>query len=554
MAYVSSTDGSAGQTLSGRLNHFLGLGGEAPLHLFTAILLLFLCITAFLVSTPLGIALAFLLTLGLAIAMPASIPLILISAFLLQNMIIATFSPLVSGDSAFDTVRGVNFVILVAAYGTFLLATFIHPNRLQPGVRKAVLASLLVLAVVLFFLALGAVRGEPRDAIVYFRNTITPIACFFIAIIAASQYRVAVSKGIVWLGSLAIVYGYCELIFKFDFLRLFNGEQYVELQMARQIASGYWETALLETGFVLRNLTDLMMTDFFNLSLFKDVFPRVFRLQGPNFHPISFAYALSIIATWQLLRGKWLFTILAMPLLLVIGSKGAMVLLLLAICVKIGMKIMTPFTVIVLFIGATITWILAALVVGMSTGDYHVLGFFAGIREFVIFPVGQGLGIGGNLSSSTAGKLDWGLAQSTGSTQIPVESAIGVMLYQMGVFAFIFFGFILSLAKTNYKIYIATRDGSFLFGFVSLIVLTANAVLQEEAFYAPLVLGLVLTLVGTAMGEHYRRTESTAASAKSPDLNTGKPDRKLARKHRNQNRPLSRQERAQRYRQGDETS
>lgn len=545
MAYTGSTNaGFDTQGPAQRLKQFLSLGGEAPLHLGIAIFLLVMCIAAFLISTTLGILLSFTLTLALSITMPAAIPIILICSFLLQNTIIASFSPLVSGDEAFDTARGINFVILIAAYGTFLLASFIYPQRLQPGVRKALLASLVVLAFVLFYLALGAVRGEPRDAIVYFRNTITPIACFYVAIIAASQYKVAVSKGIVWLGGLAVVYGYCELFFKFDFLSLFNGDHYVQLQMSRQIATGYWEKTLQETGFVIRNLNDLMMTDFFNLSLFKDIFPQVFRLAGPNFHPISFAYALAIIATWQLLQSRWLLPILAMPLLIVIGSKGAMVLILLAICVKIGVKIMTPFTVATLFIGAAITWVVAAVLVGMNTGDYHVLGFFAGIREFIKFPVGQGLGIGGNLSSVTAVKLDWGLAQSTGATSIPVESAIGVMLYQMGVCAFVFFAFVVMLAKRNFAIYLKTKDNRFLFGFVTLIVLTANAVLQEEAFYAPLALGLVLTLVGTAMGTYYRETE--------PDTDVTTPPNPLTKAQKSDKipghpLPMSRAQRALRH-------
>lgn len=512
MTFTGST--YSGTDLPGptaRLRRFLALGGETPLHLGVAVFLLVLSVPAFLISTPLGITLSFGATLALSISLPAAIPLILVSAFLLQNSIIASFSPLVSSDQAFDTVRGVNFVILVAAYGTFILASFLKPQRLQPGVRTWLVASLAVLGVVLFYLGLGAVRGDLRDAIVYFRNTITPIACFYIAIMAASQYRVAVSRGIVWLGILAITYGYCELFFTFDFLSLFNGDQYVQLQMSRQIDSGYWEKALAETGFVLRNLNDLMMTDFFNLSLLKDVFPRVFRLSGPNFHPISFAYALALIATWQLLQSRWLMTALAMPLLIVIGSKGAMILILLAICVKIGLKVMTPRTVVILFLGATVLWVLAAIAVGMNTGDYHVLGFFAGMREFFKFPVGQGLGIGGNLSS-TASRLDWGLAQSTGSTDIPVESAIGVMLYQMGIAAFIFFAFVLMLARANYRLYLKTQDGRFLFGFVVLVVLTANAVLQEEAFYAPLALGLALTLVGTALGDYYQRNQPMPAT------------------------------------------
>ena len=74
-----------------------------------------------------------------------------------------------------------------------------------------------------------------------------------------------------------------------------------------------------------------MMTTFFNTPIFAGIFPDVFRIGGPNFHPISYAYALSMMSTWLLFRRRWLLPLAALPLLLVIGSKGAMFMLLVAL-------------------------------------------------------------------------------------------------------------------------------------------------------------------------------------------------------------------------------
>jgi hypothetical protein len=239
--------------------------------------------------------------------------------------------------------------------------------------------------------------------------------------------------------------------------------------------------------------------------LFGDIFPKVFRLSGPNFHPISYAYALAIAATYLVFNGRWILTLLSIPLLIVIGSKGAMVLLVLALLVKLGLQVLVPRAVLLLFLLGNSLWITAAIFLGMRNQDYHVLGFFAGLRDFAKNPLGQGLGIGGNLSSDVETKLDWSLAQASGATSIPVESAIGVMLYQMGIGGFVFLLFLIVLARQCQKLFLTTGDRGFLFGFVAITSVSTNAVLQEEAFYSPLALGFCLLLVASKLGSHWRQ-------------------------------------------------
>jgi hypothetical protein len=468
------------------------------------IALLLVSVIAFLISTLLGVFVSFIAMLALCILVPASIPLVIIGAFMFQNTIIASFSPMVAADSGFDAVRAVNFVLTMTGFGAFFLASILTTQRLPSAVRPWLLASLAILGIILFYLALGAVRGEVRDALVYFRNTVTPIACFYIGLVAASQYRTQLTNGIAIIAAIAIVYGYCELFFTFDFLSLFNGDRYMELKMSRQIDTGYWEQVLRQTGFVLRDLNDAMITSFFNTELFGDLFPKVFRIGGPNFHSIAYAYALAIFSVWLMFQNRNLAAIFALPLLLVVGSKGAMILYLLAVCVRVGLKIMVPRTVTFLFLIALFGWICATLIIGISGADYHALGFVAGVRDFFKNPFGQGLGIGGILSGAVTEQLDWGLAQQKGATDVPVESAIGVMFYQMGIGGFAFVGLLIAIARKSYQLFIRTGAGQFMFGFVTIATLCANAILQEEAFYSPLALSLCLMLTASAIGTYWR--------------------------------------------------
>ncbi|MEI9901851.1 MAG: hypothetical protein WDN31_19045 [Hyphomicrobium sp.] len=56
----------------------------------------------------------------------------------------------------------------------------------------------------------------------------------------------------------------------------------------------------------------------------------LFRLHGPNFHPISYGYALALLSLVGLASGHVLLLIAALPLLVLIGSKGRLILVVVA--------------------------------------------------------------------------------------------------------------------------------------------------------------------------------------------------------------------------------
>ena len=155
----------------------------------------------------------------------------------------------------------------------------------------------------------------------------------------------------------------------------------------------------------------------------------------------------------------------------------------------------------------------AGIYIGLQIGDYHVIGFMGGWNGFLQNPIGRGLGVGGNFSEGFS-SIDWSAAQHAGSVEGAVESAVGVMLYQMGIGAFVFFGFVAALAVICRSLFLKTGDEIFAFGFIALVVTSANAVLQEEAYLSPLALGFSLLLIGVSLGSYWRDGLSGTASGK----------------------------------------
>ena len=502
---------------------------EALLHIAVAVAAVIVSVSSFALSLTFGIGATFALTLAIATAMPAGVPVLVIVAFLVQNMVIAWYTPMVPDNEVFDSLRGMNFVMLMSAFGAFFLAAF-QPRMLAVApLRRWIAVGIVVGAIVAVYLALGVARGVPKDAIVYFRNIVTPIACFFVALMAAMIWRVDLLRPVSWIAAFAILYGYLELTFTMDFLALFHGDEYILRNISNQIQSGYWEKALQQTGFVFRGLEDVMLRNAFNLPMLSELLPKVFRINGPNFHTISYAYALSIASIWLLFNGRWVLPALALPLILVIGSKGALVLLFLAVGGRVAAHLMGGRIAVILVALGAVLWIAASIVVGMGSGDYHVLGLFAGLREFASNPVGQGLGFGGNLSSASL-EINWELAQAEGAAGIPMESAFSVLIYQMGVASIALYGFIAAIAWSAWRSYRWGGNPNLLFVVFTTIVISANSVLQEEAFFSPLALGFLLLLGGVAIGDAARTERAPGVAGKAAQPSRAAALRALTRR------------------------
>jgi hypothetical protein len=267
-----------------------------------------------------------------------------------------------------------------------------------------------------------------------------------------------------------------------------------------------------------------MTTSPFNY--FSEYGMRFYRLVGPNFHPISFAYAISFFAIVLIAARRGAIYLLAvLPLLVVIGSKGAIAYLLLTALALLvarsyrGNALFASFAVVVAVYAG------AALAVALAEGNYHALGLIGGLKQFAGNPLGHGLGAGGNL---TVEHMDWSRAQELGYTDQAMESAVGVLLFQMGLAGLVFLAFLCWLSWYCWREY--RRSGEIMLAAASfgILVITANGLLQEEALFAPLALALMSLLAGLGIGraigsDHSSSSRRERQSAGGPLRTLGRP-------------------------------
>jgi hypothetical protein len=304
----------------------------------------------------------------------------------------------------------------------------------------------------------------------------------------------------------ALIYGYMEMFEHDRLFGLVNGDNYIRWRIKQDYESGVWLRDLHETGRVMRSYLDALTVDFLNAPWFRYLDLRFYRLLGPNFHSISFAYVLAFFSIVLLALGQWWYLLAALPLVLVIGSKGALTFMLL---VSLGLALVRLFrggwT---LYLYLLVLGVLAAIgiVTGIRVQDYHVIGFIGGLNGFLSNPLGRGIGAGGNLSIGST-PVDWSQSQQLGHTDIAVESAVGVLLYQVGIFGILILAVLGWIATRLWKLYRQTGDRLYAVAALALITIGVNGIFQEEALFAPLAFGMLAALAGLLLGRGYRNVQ-----------------------------------------------
>jgi hypothetical protein len=234
-------------------------------------------------------------------------------------------------------------------------------------------------------------------------------------------------------------------------------------------------------------------------------------------HPISFAYGVAFFGLFLFSVGRRFLALAALPLLIVCSVKGALVVVVFVAAAWASTRLLGAVVTLLLGFVALIVFAVAAIRVGLQIGDYHVLGLMGGLNGFLEKPFGRGLGVGGNLSDGYF-SIDWSAAQQAGTTEGAVESAVGVLIYQMGIAALVPLGFHFAMALKAWRLYAASgylTQG--LAGFGVMVVLL-NGLFQEEALFAPLALGLMLSLAGLVIGSQIRMQTVVERDAEAGQL------------------------------------
>jgi hypothetical protein len=451
----------------------------------------------------LAIAVEVLVGIAIVVVVPSYAPAIAIFVLFFQNLFVSILSPLVPLPSDLDFIKGYNFLICsvmwLATFGLYVLGQRDQSAEVNRIMRWGVVT----LAVVSLYFAIGFSQdGQP--AAVYLRNIVLPLFLFQLSLLTAATYEVRITPFLVTLAVILMLCGYVELVFRDVWLAITNGYTFWGFDELKATHSGVWEAQMRQTGNVPVTLQDRFSFDFLNTPLLEGFgLSKMLRINGPNMHPISFAYGVGFCALFLFSVGRPLLALAALPLLVFCSVKGALIVVIFVVAAWIATRLLGAVVTLLLGFLGLIAFAVLAIRVGLQIGDYHVIGLMGGLGGFVQRPFGRGLGIGGNLSDSYF-SIDWSAAQAAGTIDGAVESAIGVLLYQMGIAAFVPLGFYVAVALKAWRLYASSgylTQG--LAGFGVMVVLI-NGLFQEEALFAPLALGLMLSLAGLVIGSHVR--------------------------------------------------
>lgn len=468
-------------------------------------------IGAHVVGQPLGLSLCVVVSALAANYVPGAVPTVLLAGFLFQNTFVSLASPAFADADAFNAARGYNFVATLTIWAVLSVGYWTGPREARSTFDRLMLGTTAILLLIAGYFALGALT-DPKNAAIYLRNISIPVLVFQASLLAAGRTGRSAAAALPILAILVLTYGYAELLARAELFSLVNGDTYLGYGMRQQIESGSWLRELRETGRVVRGMEDMLTVDLFNASFFSDLKIKLYRLQGPNFHSISFAYALATLGLFRLSAGRVLPLLLALPLLVVIGSKGAVLLVLAGGAAIVAFRVRRSRFIWPALLLALALFSVTAIAVGLAQGDYHVVGLFGGIRGFLTNPLGRGLGVGGNLSMDMT-RIDWSRSQALGGTDFAVESAVGVALYQMGVAGLAVWLGPVAVAWTAWRLALVRGSLALAAPAFAIAVVAANGLLQEEALFAPLAMGSCMLFVGVALGQALRGEPTADGSA-----------------------------------------
>jgi len=423
-------------------------------------------------------------------------------AFIFQNLLVSLLADTLANEDDFDLVRGYNFLFLAVTWLVMLIGLLARWNDRPRALDAYIWGSFAVFAGIgLYFLFGYAVNGF--NAIVYLRNIITPLLLFHVCLVVFSTTPARFGHVVTIVATLVTLCGIAEFFFRDAWFAVTNSERYWELSgVANYLDLGFDKVAD-RTGVVYTNIIDTFRTEFFNSPLLADLGGTVLRMAGPNMHSISFAYLLSFLLVFMAFRGKVLWALPLFVLLFLTSAKGPLLLFVMIACGWLAARLIGMRPALALFAVGLLVYIGTGIVVGLRYGDYHVIGFMGAVYDFMGNPIGHGIGTGGNLSPQFT-TIDWEAAQAAGRTPFAVESSIGVLIYQMGLVAFLCLGFYIWIALRVLRIADATGNNMQLALGFAILAMLANGIFQEEALFSPLSMALYLMMAGIVIGAAIR--------------------------------------------------
>lgn len=409
----------------------------------------------------------------------------LLISTIFQNLFLALSVNAVDIAAEFQAAQAVNFIMLLVGGGASILTLFSTGGTYNLAARRMLMPALAFAGLVAFFTVIGFVRADAPSALAYLRLYLIPP--MGLAIGLCMGHRVSPefwTKTAVLLAITLLIWAFFEICWP--------KETYEALNFATFYS---WKFKGLSILYDAEYLVSRSIRAWLNLTGRYGLAVNLPRLFGPNIHAISYAYTLAFLALTLAYRGRWTVPLLIVPLLIMIGAKGPIVLVLLPFAFYAFYRATGTRAVLWMIPVALVAYSALIVVYGLRSRDMHVLGLIAGLKGFITDPIGRGLGVGGNLSTMTKVGRDWGQFMAHGAA-FALESAWGVLLYQMGVFCL---PLVLMINRVRVALLeMLERDPRVLLLLAGQAVLMTNAVFQEEAF-SPVAAGLMFMLFGLVM-------------------------------------------------------
>lgn len=436
---------------------------------------------------------SFLLLLAyFALLAAISVRLLLVTyliAFAFQSSIISIFSPHFSSRGEMAIVQGISFVLICvgAARGyLFLLQTdrkHIHFKKIQNIIATSLIACL----VCILYYFIGIMSNGFQNASIYLRSAIsvTLLSVFgvYCGMVLGSHRVIFYLKCI---AVPAVIFGMVEIFAPYSLYDIFNTLDFFALKHEGR-----------HSFASLNDVVEFAQRPLFNLAAFRELDIYTFRAIGPNMHSISYAYMLAIMSVIFAIDRQWYFTILCIAIMISIQAKGPLIVLILSYLFMACFRFFPRSLAILLVALGAFVYVSLALVYGIHTRDFHVLGLLGGVNGFLENPLGHGLGAGGNLSRES---FSWDDFQNAGAASFGLESAVGVLLYQMGIGTVAILLYYLRFLSWSIEVTEKDRDlRKYRILALMFFVALLNGIFQEEA-YNPFALGLLAFIISSILG------------------------------------------------------
>jgi len=375
-------------------------------------------------------------------------------------------------ETEFKILHGINFLV------PSLLALFIFKNSSTFLSRSFYLKTIGVILLLVIYFVFGVMNYGLLNSVVYLRLFVAPILYLLAGLYFSQRLELPFLKNN--MKSLFII---CAIItalqFLFPFIISFflNDLSYFGIK----IGIGNWDELL---AFYRKKRL-------FNISWFDVKLARIGSLIKSI---ISLGYFLSILGIYFFWPYKKIqFFLIFILVVLSVNSKGAFLVIFFAILLYFFMYRTNLSKNLAIILYLVINVLLISL--GIYTKNEHIVGFFAGMEYLPT--LGNGLGFGGNLSSSLVSGPSGDPLPNLGywtRFQNGSESVFGVLFSSLGVMSLVYIYYFIDTIKILFNTFKSSVVQVNIIMILT-IVLFVQGIYQEEAF-SPYAFGMVLFLLG----------------------------------------------------------